>query len=124
MLCHVINGVMRRLNQSSQGKKSSQKIQTYYSKDLFSEQCLGVSFYHCPYRLDEAVQVLHLESVGVHVVEVVKLFQQGLVVQFPACKEAGNDKKKFYSTVKQLDQAFAVVKTENVKLLLILDCIH
>lgn len=35
----------------------------------------------CLYRLDKAIQVLHLKRVWVHVVKVLKLFQQGLVVQ-------------------------------------------
>lgn len=54
------------------------------SKALLSEQ---VVLYHCLYRFDEAVQVLHLKRVWVHVVEVLKLFQQGLMVHCPACNE-------------------------------------
>ncbi len=63
-------------------------------------------FQHCLYRFDEAVQVLHLESVWVQMVEVLKLFQQGLVVYSLACKEGNHE--KFYLTTK----CFAFVEAD------------
>lgn len=56
------------------------------------KQFKGFFFHHCLYRFDEAVQVLHLESVWVPMVEVLKLFQQGLMVHCPACKQGNNEK--------------------------------
>lgn len=38
------------------------------------------------YRSHEAVQILHLEGPWVLVVDVLKLFQQGLMVQGVACR--------------------------------------
>lgn len=52
-----------------------------YRKGLFGD-CAQVL-----YRLDELVQVFHLEGVGVLVAEVLKLLQQRVVVHGPACKE-------------------------------------
>lgn len=60
-----------------------------YSRDGFS--VLDV----CLYRFDEAVQVFHLESVWVHVVQVLKLSQQGLVVHQPAWTGGGTAIRAF-----------------------------
>lgn len=40
-----------------------------------------------PYRLNEAIQVFHLECVRIHVIQMLKLFQKGMVVHYRTLRE-------------------------------------